>query len=138
MSFYKAQHQLTLSLLLILVCTLAVWPARATGGAKKAAPLIQTTPPAPVFDAAAMRAELAARRARVAEQLGPKSILVLFSAEPRVYTGDTDDEFRQENNFYYLTGLNKEGATLVLMPGHTALREILFLPRRKRGIQYGT
>jgi Xaa-Pro aminopeptidase len=91
---------------------------------------IRLTPPAPVFDAQARLAELAARRARVANEIGKQSMLVLFSGEPRVYTNDVDYEFRQENNLYYLTGLAQQRATLVLIPGHATTREILFIPRR--------
>ncbi|HYG11338.1 MAG TPA: aminopeptidase P N-terminal domain-containing protein, partial [Pyrinomonadaceae bacterium] len=91
---------------------------------------IRTTPPAPVFDEQARLAELAARRARVANEIGKQSLLVLFSGEPRVYTNDVDYEFRQENNLYYLTGLAQQRATLVLVPGHATTREILFIPRR--------
>ncbi|HYY41964.1 MAG TPA: aminopeptidase P N-terminal domain-containing protein, partial [Pyrinomonadaceae bacterium] len=58
-------------------------------------------------------------------------VLVLFSGEPRVYTGDTDYEFRQENNLYYLTRINQENVTLVLLPGNALHPEILFLPRRR-------
>jgi Xaa-Pro aminopeptidase len=99
-----------------------------TGAA--AATAIRVTPPAPVFDDQARLAELAARRARVAQEIGKQALLVLFSGEPRVYTNDVDYEFRQENNLYYLTGLRQQRATLVLIPGHATTREILFLPRR--------
>lgn len=91
---------------------------------------IRATPPAPVFEDQARLSELAARRARVAQEIGKQSLLVLFSGEPRVYTNDVDYEFRQENNLYYLTGLRQQRATLVLIPGHTTTREILFIPRR--------
>ncbi len=97
---------------------------------KKEAGVIRVAPAAPVFDEASRLAELAARRARVAERIGPKGVLVLMSAEPRVYANDVDFEFRQENNLYYLTHLNQKGATLVIMPGNTVTPEILFLPRR--------
>jgi Xaa-Pro aminopeptidase len=92
--------------------------------------IFRITPPAPVFDNAQRLEELAARRKRVAEAIGPKAILVLFSADPRVYTNDVDYPFRQENNLFYLTNLNQKRATLVLMPGNPSLPEILFLPRR--------
>lgn len=91
---------------------------------------IRITPPAPVFDETARLAELASRRAAVAGKIGPKGVLVLFSAEPRVYSNDVDYEYRQENNLYYLTNLKQKGATLVLLPGNPQLPEILFLPRR--------
>jgi Xaa-Pro aminopeptidase len=97
---------------------------------EKTSPVIRVAPPAPVFDQAARLAELTSRRQRVSEKIGPNSILVLFSTEPRVYANDVDYHYRQENNLYYLTNLNQKGATLVLMPGNPQLREILFLPRR--------
>jgi Xaa-Pro aminopeptidase len=94
-------------------------------------PVIREAPPAPVFKDEERHVELRARRERVAAKLGPNSLLVLFSGEPRVYTNDVDYEFRQENNLYYLTALKQQGATLVMMPGAAAgAREILFLPRR--------
>ena len=93
-------------------------------------PVIRITPPAPVFDNSKRLGELAARRKRVAEKIGPKSIMVLFSAEPRVYTNDVDYQFRQENNLFYLTNLNQQRGTLVLVPGNANLPEVLFLPRR--------
>ncbi|HEX8852411.1 MAG TPA: aminopeptidase P N-terminal domain-containing protein, partial [Pyrinomonadaceae bacterium] len=91
---------------------------------------IRVAPPAPVFREEERRAELTERRARVATQVGAKGVLILFGAEPRLYTNDVDYEYRQENNFFYLTHLNQAGATLVLLPGNTSVREILFLPRR--------
>src|SRR2546423_7605591 len=94
------------------------------------ATVVRVTPPAPVFDDAKRLDELAARRKHVAEAIGPGAILVMFSAEPRVYTNDVDYAFRQENNLFYLTNLNQKGATLVMMPAHRAAPEILFLPRR--------
>ena len=92
---------------------------------------IRVTPPAPVFDQKARLAELAQRRASVAQAMGSKGMLILFSAEPRVYTNDVDYEYRQENNLYYLTMLKQNRATLVLLPGNAQLQEILFLPRRE-------
>ncbi|HEX8187703.1 MAG TPA: aminopeptidase P N-terminal domain-containing protein, partial [Pyrinomonadaceae bacterium] len=80
-------------------------------------PVIREAPPAPEFTEGERHAELRARRERVMAKLGPNSLLVLFSAEPRVYTNDVDYEFRQENNLYYLTALRQEGATLVMLRG---------------------
>jgi len=91
---------------------------------------VRMTPPAPVFDDATRLAELAGRRARVTDAIWEKGILILFSTEPRVYANDVDYEYRQENNFYYLTALKQKGATLVLLPGNTAMPAILFMPRR--------
>lgn len=73
-------------------------------------------------------ADLSARRRAVMDRIGPHGILVLLAAEPRNYAGDTDWPFRQENNFYYLTGISEAGAMLALVPGGEHIREILFLP----------
>jgi len=96
---------------------------------------LRITPPAPQIDDKERQAELAARRQRVADAIGPKGILVLFSGEPRVYTNDVDYPFRPENNFYYLTSLKQTGSTLVLLPGNVPL---LFLPRRNPTLETWT
>ena len=98
--------------------------------ARRVASIIRVAPVAPRFDEKERLAELAQRRARVAQAIGPKSLLILFSTEPRVYTNDVDYQYRQENNLYYLTNLKQKGATLVLLPGNKQVEEILFLPRR--------
>ena len=98
---------------------------------ERAAPSnIRITPPAPAFDDKERIAELMQRRERVAQSVGPQSFMILFSTEPRVYTNDVDYPYRQENNLYYLTNLKQKNATLVLLPGNTKTREILFMPRR--------
>lgn len=73
-------------------------------------------------------ADLAAHRRAVEEQIGAKGVLILFAAEPRNYAGDVDWPYRQENDFYYLTGIAQAGATLVLIPGAARVREVLFMP----------
>ena len=87
-------------------------------------------PPAPKISEDDRVAELRARREEVMKRMGEKAIMVLFGAEPRVYTNDVDYHYRQENNLYYLTGVKQEDATLVLIPGAKRAREILFIPPR--------
>ncbi|MGH9482216.1 MAG: aminopeptidase P N-terminal domain-containing protein, partial [Terriglobales bacterium] len=71
-------------------------------------------PSAPVQAAAAAAAELTARRTAVLAGLAPNDVLVLYAAEPRVFSHDVDYPYRQENNFWYLTGINQPGGILVL------------------------
>lgn len=99
---------------------------------------IRITPPAPTFDDKDRVAELMQRRERVAQSVGPQSFMILFSTEPRVYTNDVDYPYRQENNLYYLTNLKQNNATLVLLPGNTKVREILFMPRRNPAMETWT
>jgi hypothetical protein len=100
---------------------------------RRSAPNIKTAPPAPIFTDKERVAELAQRRERVAQSVGPQSMMILFSAEPRVYANDVDYIYRQENNLYYLTNLKQKGATLVLLPGNTKFKEILFMPSTQSG-----
>ena len=124
-----------LSFVLLSVCALFALLGTASLAVRKngepSAPAnVRITPPAPVFEDKERLAELMQRRERVAQTIGPQSFLVMFSTEPRVYANDVDYPYRQENNLYYLTNLKQKGATLVLLPGNTKIREILFMPRR--------
>src|SRR6266513_4415018 len=113
-----------LTLVAVLLSVFAFSPGKAGAKTESApAPAIRITPPAPAFDDAKRLDELAARRKHVADAIGAKAMLVLFSAEPRIYTNDVDYPFRQENNLYYLTNLNQKGSTLVLSPGNTSTPE---------------
>jgi len=123
---------------LLLGGALPVLRAHADGDKEPGTSVIRATPPAPVFDEKARLAELADRRARVGQSIGPKSILILFSTEPRVYTNDVSYQYRQENNLYYLTNLKQSRATLVMIPGNSLLSEILFVPRRNPGAETWT
>jgi Xaa-Pro aminopeptidase len=79
--------------------------------------------------------DLKARRAKLMAQLGPDAIAVLWSAEPKTYSYDVAYEFRQDADLYYLSGVDQENTTLVLMPGNQTEKEILFIrdpdPRRE-------
>jgi Xaa-Pro aminopeptidase len=92
---------------------------------------ILQTPPAPKFTDAERQAELASRRAAVANKMLPNSVMILWSAEPRNYAGDVDFMFRQENNLFYLTNLKQKSASLVIVKnGEGQVQEFLFLPKR--------
>lgn len=91
---------------------------------------IRVAPPAPKFTDAERHAELARRKAAVAAKMADNSILILLSAEPKLYTNDVDYMYRQENNLVYLTGLKQNGATFVLTKSGGAVSEYLFMPTR--------
>ncbi|MGH9852334.1 MAG: aminopeptidase P family protein [Blastocatellia bacterium] len=118
--------------LVFALLVLAGWPiSQNQVSATSAAPEIwRIAPPAPKIAEADRLAELRARRQEVIKRMGDRGVMVLFSAEPRVYTNDVDYHYRQENNLYYLTGIKQHGATLVLIPGAKRTREILFMPPR--------
>jgi Xaa-Pro aminopeptidase len=80
-----------------------------------------------------LNSEYAARRGRLRAQV--EAPVVIFG-----YTGKESASeayvFNQENNFYYLTGHNEEGAALLLIPdgaeakGWSGPKEIFYLPTR--------
>jgi len=116
----------------VVMVLLLVAPAPVTQGESGGAvPTIwQVAPQSPGIPESERLAELRRRRAAALSRMSPESVMVLFSAEPRIYTNDVDYHYRQENNLYYLTGIRQNGAVLVLIPGAQRTREILFMPPR--------
>jgi Aminopeptidase P, N-terminal domain. len=53
-------------------------------------------------------------RANLAAQLPPKSVAVFTANEPMPRNGDEFYPFRQQSDFFYLTGINEENAFLLL------------------------
>jgi len=88
----------------------------------------KVAPPPPASWKRDRVSDLQAHRKAVAERIGAKGILILYAAEPRNYAGDVDWPYRQENDFYYLTGIPQDGCALVMIPGAAKYREILFMP----------
>lgn len=71
--------------------------------------------------------DVKARRARVAERLGPDTVAIFWSAPTRVFSGDVSYEYRQDSNLLYLTAIDQEETILVMMPGNETRKEILFV-----------
>ncbi len=131
----KNSRQLRLSVLLsaltLAALILTALPSAPRVIATGLAPEVwRIAPPAPKVSETERLGELAKRRQEAMKRMGDKAIMVLFSTEPRIYTYDVDYHYRQENNLYFLTGINQNGATLVLIPGAKKTREILFMPER--------
>ena len=68
-------------------------------------------------------------RANLAAQLPPKSIAIFTANEPMPRNGDEFYPFRQQSDFFYLTGINDENAFLLIAPDYPdeTMREILFI-----------
>jgi Xaa-Pro aminopeptidase len=64
-------------------------------------------------DAAQSQAMFATRRARIAETLGD-AVLVLFAAPEVLRNNDVHYDYRQDSDFFYLTGFDEPAAALVL------------------------
>src|SRR5438045_37321 len=116
----------TYVLILLLALVIIATPVFGADGPTS----IIVTPPAPQFTDAERQAELARRRAAVAAKMEDNTVMVLFSAEPKLYTNDVDYVFRQENDLYYLTNLKQANATLVILKKGGQVTETLFIPKR--------
>jgi Xaa-Pro aminopeptidase len=83
---------------------------------------------------------LAARRAALLERLGD-GVAVIRAAKPRSLEGDypQDSDYRESNDFFYLTGLEAPGGRLVLVARKSGPDStILYLPEADPGRQRWT
>ncbi|KRG70023.1 Xaa-Pro aminopeptidase [Pseudoxanthomonas dokdonensis] len=80
--------------------------------------------------------EFARRRKQLMRMAGPNAILILPAAPERVRSHDTFHPYRQDSDFWYLSGFNEPEAVLVLVPGRKHGEVILFCrerdPQRER------
>lgn len=73
-----------------------------------------------------MNSEWEKRRKELMRQIGPNDIVVLPSATEMIRSGDAVYAFRQQSDFYYLTGFNEPDAVMVLAPQRPEGEYILF------------
>lgn len=76
------------------------------------------------------RKALARRRRQLMQAAGDGAILILPAAPERVRSRDTHYPYRQDSDFWYLTGCDEPEAVLVLVPGRAHGEAILFCRER--------
>ena len=83
---------------------------------------------------------LTARRQALARQVGT-GVVIVRSAEERSIEGDypQDSDYREDNDFFYLTGLEAPGGWLAVSAKDSAVADVqLFLPARDEGSERWT
>ena len=75
-------------------------------------------------------AEYARRRKQLMQMAGEQAILILPEAPERVRSHDTHYPYRQDSDFWYLSGFPEPEAVLVLVPGRKHGEAILFCRER--------
>ncbi len=75
------------------------------------------------------------RRAAVKKQLSDKGVGIFFAGQTRQRSNDTEFQYAQNKNFYYLTGLNEPNAVLLLFKQPVSLlgktgTEFIFIQNR--------
>jgi Xaa-Pro aminopeptidase len=76
--------------------------------------------------------EFARRRRELMSLMGREGIAIVTAAPERVRSRDTHFPYRQDSDFYYLTGFNEPEAVLVLVPGRKQGQFIMFCRERDR------
>lgn len=76
--------------------------------------------------------EFARRRQSLMGHMEPNSIAILPSSTQKIRNRDADYAFRQDSDFYYLSGFPEPEAVLVLVPGREHGETILFCREKDR------
>ncbi|ADN08680.1 aminopeptidase P N-terminal domain-containing protein [Sulfurimonas autotrophica] len=72
------------------------------------------------------------RRTRLGRKLKPFSVAVLFSASPKIRSNDTEFPYRQNSNFYYMSGFKEDNAALVFVKGAKNFHTYLFVAKKDK------
>lgn len=78
------------------------------------------------------RQEFARRRQTLMGHMEPNSIAILPAAMEKIRNRDVDYPYRQDSDFYYLSGFPEPEAVLVLIPGREHGETLLFCRERDR------
>lgn len=75
------------------------------------------------------------RRNLLAKELSNNSVAVIFSAEEAIRSHDTDHPYRQDSNFYYLTGFKEQNSALVFLKTEDKTKSILFVQKKDKTLE---
>jgi len=78
------------------------------------------------------------RRAKLAASMKQNSFATLFSAKPQTRSNDTEYPYRQNSNFYYLTGFKEESAILVIVKKKKSYKSFLFVQKKDKTLELWT
>lgn len=75
------------------------------------------------------------RRDRLFKKLSKSSIALLLSAEAATRSHDTHHPYRQDSNFYYLSGFKEDNAALLFVKSSTKCKTILFVQKKEKTLE---
>ncbi len=81
------------------------------------------------------KTEYARRRRNLMGLMEPNSIAIIPSAREQVRSRDTHFPFRQDSDFYYLSGFDEPEAVLVLLPGRRHGQFVMFCRERDPALE---
>jgi len=78
------------------------------------------------------------RRKAALKQMPSHSVLILFSATAKSVSNDTEYPFRQDSDFYYLSGFNEDNAAIVLIKSGNKQRVVMFVQPKDKMMELWT
>ncbi|MBU1659641.1 aminopeptidase P N-terminal domain-containing protein [bacterium] len=75
------------------------------------------------------------RKDKLANKLSPHSVGVLLSAEYKTRSNDTEYPYRQNSNFYYMSGFKEDNAALVFVKTKKSFKTVLFVQKKDETIE---
>ena len=75
------------------------------------------------------------RREKLANFISKNSLAVVCSASYKVRSNDTEYPYRQDSNFYYLTGFKEDNSVLVLIKKSKKVKSILFVAKKDKTLE---
>ena len=76
----------------------------------------------------------ARRRVEFMKRMG-SGVAILASAPEALRNGDVHHGYRQDSDFYYLTGFSEAGSIALIAPDHPEHKFVLFVPKRDRAME---
>ncbi len=81
------------------------------------------------------RKEFARRRRQLMDMMTPNSIAIIPAARERIRNRDVEYAFRQDSDFYYLTGFGEPDSVVALIPEREHGEYVLFCRERNREME---
>jgi Xaa-Pro aminopeptidase len=82
--------------------------------------------------------EYTSRRKKLLKKLAPNSLALICSAKQKTRSNDTEFPYRQNSDFYYLTGFKEDNAALVLIKTKKTTKCILFVQKKEPKMELWT
>jgi len=72
------------------------------------------------------------RRRKFIQKMKKNSLALFFSAEPKTRSNDTEYPYRQDSNFYYLSGFNEDKSALLFIKREQKTEVFLFVYKKDK------
>ena len=75
------------------------------------------------------------RRDTLSKKLSKYSVAILFSSEFKIRSNDTEYPYRQNSNFYYLSGFKEDKSALVFIKSKQSVKTLLFVEKKDETLE---